>query len=288
MRKTLIDEFRTIWREPLVHFLVIGALLFLAYELNRSPEQDAQKRILVSASQVLQLRVRFERTWMRSPSDAEMAGLVDSFVRDEVYFREALAMGLDKSDPLIRRRMRQKLEFLLEDLSAEIDPEDAELTAFLQAHADKFRTEPRVSFRQVYLNPEAHHDLAAAAGRMLPRLQAGGDPETLGDATLLADSFTLAPQNVIARSFGNTFAEEIVSMAPGGWEGPIYSGLGAHLVLVSERMAGRLPELAEVRIEVTRVYLGQRRQALMDCAYKILLAVYEVVVVSAPSGDVGK
>lgn len=286
MNMVLIRRIRTFWREPLVHFLVIGALLFLVYELKRPPDQENQKRIVVTAGQVDQLRNRFERTWLRPPSDIEMTGLIDSLVRDEVYFREALAMGLDESDPIMRRRMRQKLEFLLEDLSAEMEPDDTKLTTFLHANADKFRTEPKVSFRHVYLNPDGGQDLKTAAGPILARLRAGEAPETVGDTTLLEDSFTQAPQHLIASSFGSAFAKKIVRMTPGQWAGPINSGLGAHLVLVTERFEGRLPELEEVRAEVEREYMAQYRRELKERIYQQLRGSYNVVVeTTAPKND---
>ena len=264
-------------REPLVHFLGLGAALFLAFGLTQERGGKAPNRILVDASQVAQLAAQFSRTWLRPPTQEELTGLIESHVRDEVYYREALAMGLDQSDPVIRRRMRQKLEFILEDLTAE-EPADEVLTAFLQQHPDRFQVEPRVSFRQLYLNPERRRDLDGDAEKMLQRLHAGAAPESVGDPTLVQYEYILATQSEIARSFGETFALDVVELAPGAWTGPIHSGLGAHLVLVTERKDGRLPELAEVRSQVEREYLAQRRQALKDMAYQKLRAAYEVII----------
>ena len=127
-------DMRKLWREPLVHFLVIGAGLFLAFGLTRDERDDATNRIVVDAAQVEQLAAQFRRTWLRPPTEQELAGLIESHVRDEVYYREALVMGLDQNDPQVRRRMRLKLEFLLEDLSAEEPPDDETLHAYLQRH----------------------------------------------------------------------------------------------------------------------------------------------------------
>ena len=266
------------WREPLVHFLVIGAGLFLAFDLTQDKRPDAASRILVDPSQVEQLTAQFKRTWLRPPTETEVARLVESYVRDEVYYREALAMGLDQNDPQVRRRMRLKLEFLLEDLTAAEPPGDEVLGAYLQQHPDRFRIEPRLTLRQVYLNPDERGNLAADAEQILAELRAGAAPDTLGDRTMLPDEQTAVSTSQIARTFGKTFAQEAIALEPGAWSGPLHSGLGAHLVLVSGRKEGRLPVLAEVRAEVEREYLAQRRQQLKDLAYRKLREGYEVII----------
>ncbi|MGD8702370.1 MAG: hypothetical protein PVH26_08020, partial [Desulfosarcina sp.] len=158
------------WKEPLAHFLVIGAGLFLLFGVTRGPTPDSPRRIVVDAGQVAQLTAQFQRTWMRPPTDAELAGLIDNHVRNEVFYREALAMGLDQDDPLIRRRMRQKMEFILEDLSAASEPDEQALRLFLNENADRFRLEPQVAFHQVYLNPDKHGRLEARAAQVLEDL----------------------------------------------------------------------------------------------------------------------
>ena len=267
-----------LWREPLVHFLLIGALLFLAFDLTHDERPDAANRILVEPSQVEQLAAQFKRTWLRPPTEAELAGLIESYVRDEVYYREALAMGLDQNDPQVRRRMRLKLEFLLEDLTAAEPPDDEVLSAYLQQHPDRFRIEPTLTVRQVYLNPDRRPHLEGDAERILADLRAGAAPDTFGDRSMLPDEQTAVSATEIARTFGKTFAQEVVALEPGTWSGPLYSGLGAHLVLVTDRRAGRLPALAEVRAEVEREYLAQRRQQLKDLAYRKLREGYEVII----------
>ena len=271
-------EMKNIWREPLVHFLMIGAGLFLAFDLTRDGGDDVRNRIVVSASQVEQLAVQFKRTWLRPPTQKEVAGLIETHVRDEVYYREALAMGLDQDDPQVRRRMRLKLEFILEDLTAAEPPGDEVLSAYLQQHADRFLIEPQVSFKQIFLSLDRRQNPAADAGQLLAELRAGAPPETLGDPTMLSYGHTAVFQREVARTFGGTFAKEVIALEPGAWTGPVYSGLGAHLVLVTERREGRLPELAEVRAEVEREYLAERRQELKDLAYQKLREGYEVII----------
>ena len=216
------------WREPLVHFLLIGAGLFLAFGFTRDASEDAPNRILVNASQIQQLSAQFARTWLRPPTEAELAGLIESYVRDEVFYREALAMGLDQDDPQVRRRMRLKLEFLLEDLTAAEPPNDEVLDAYLQQHPDRFRVEPTLTFRQVYLDPDRRPELENDAERILGELRAGAAPGILGDRTMLPDEQAGVSQSEIARTFGKTFAEKVTALEPGAWSGPLYSGLGAH------------------------------------------------------------
>jgi hypothetical protein len=279
-----MQRIRKLLREPLVHFLLIGAVLFLVFGLTRPGGANASNRIVVNASEVEQLGAQFTRTWMRPPTDGELAGLVREYVRDEVYYREALAMGLDRDDPIIRRRLRQKLEFILEDLTAEQAPGDAVLEAFLQAHPDRFRMEPRISFQQVYLNPDRHSDPVADARQMLARLNGGASPDSVGDPSMLQYDYEQATTSDIARSFGDKFAQDVSRLQPGGWTGPVYSGLGAHLVRVTGRQDERLPQLDEVRDKVEREWMAQRRQELKDTTYNRLLENYQVVIEPRPDG----
>ena len=280
-----MDKFRRLLREPLLHFLLVGALLFLVFGLRQDPVSGSANRIVVDAGQVEQLVGQFQRTWMRPPTQRELEGLIESLVRDEVYYREALALGLDKDDPIMRRRMRQKLEFIFEDLTAET-PTDQQLSAYLEEHAEYFRIEPRVSFQQLYLNPDRRTDTAGDAQRLLASLESGADPAASGDPSLLPFEMTLASTSEIARSFGQDFAAELGRIPPGSWQGPVFSGLGAHVVRVTGREEGRLPELSEVRPVVEREWLARRRQELKDLSYSRLREGYEVIV-DLPDGEAG-
>jgi hypothetical protein len=273
-----MSSFKALSREPLVHFLLIGAMLFTAFELRREEGSASQNRILVDTGQVEQLAARFKRTRLRAPTDIELAALIEGHVREEVYYRQALAMGLDQNDPVMRQRMRQKLEFLLEDLAAAAVPGDEQLTRFMQSHPDRFRKEPRLSFAQVYLNPDKHQDLAADAMKVLARLRDGAPPETEGDRSLVEQQYTLATRHDITRIFGDSFAQQLVVLEPGGWTGPIYSGYGGHLVKVSAKQAGRFPDLAEIRDQVERDYMVERRQELKDITYRKLREGYEIII----------
>lgn len=280
-----MNYLKVILKEPLVHFLLIGAGLFLIYSFSNGPADDNAKHIVVSSGQVDQMVSRFTQTWMRPPLDEEYDGLIENYVRDEIFYREAVAMGLDRNDPTIKQRLRMKLEFLLEDLSSVSEVSDQELTEFLKDHPDKFMEEPRVSFRQVYLDPQKHRDPVAAAEALLRRLQNGTDPLQAGDTTLLDDELQLAARSHIARIFGESFAEQISSLKPGGWTGPFASQFGVHLVKVTQHEEARLPELAEIRDQVERDYLVLRRQEMQDDTYKRLRADYQVVIEAPDPAD---
>ena len=268
---------KQLWREPLVHFLLIGFALFLFYGLTNEQGSEAPNRIVVNSGQVEQLAVNFKRTWMRPATEDELTALVENHVREEVFYREALAMGLDQNDPLVRRRMRMKLEFILEDLSSQ-NVTDEVLTAFLEKHPDKFRSEAQLSFQQVYLNPDKRKDLDSDAKKLLARLNSGTSSESVGDPTLVPFDYNLATQSEIARSFGERFAEDVIKLQPADWMGPIYSAYGGHLLKVSERIEASLPELADIRALVEREYLVQKRKEQKDLAYQTLREGYEVTI----------
>ena len=265
-------------REPLLHFLLIGGGLFLLFNVMNGETMERPNRIVVSQGQVELLAANFARTWERPPSDEEMQMLIDSYLRDEVYYREALALGLDKDDSVIRRRLRQKLGFILEDTAALLDPDDKELTGYMHAHAEQFRVQPQVSFRQIYLSMDTRNDIDADAREILARLQAGEDPQQLGDQIMLADAYTLASPADIKRHFGEGFAHQLLTVTPGEWTGPLTSGFGGHLVLITEIKPGRMPELAEVKEGVKREWLLARTEKLKQDTFRKLLENYEVVM----------
>jgi hypothetical protein len=203
-------------------------------------------------------------------------------VREEIAVREAMAAGFDRDDTVIRRRLRQKLEFLVEDAAAAAPPTDDELQAWLAAHAEAFRIEPQVAFRQIHFSRERRGASAQADARaVLARLgKAGADAriENLGDSTLLPQEVELSERRDVARAFGDGFAGSIEEIEPGAWSGPIESGYGLHLVFVRERIDGSPPNLAAVRPVVEREVMADRRKRQLAAMYERLLTKYSVVV----------
>lgn len=262
-----------------MHFLLLGALLFVLYGWLNRQGFAAPDEILVSQQQVAGLVMQFERVWQRQPSAAEKQALIDSWVRDEVYYREALAMGLERDDPVVRRRMSQKIQFIL-DSGTPAAPTDAELQQWLDDHADKYRLEPTYALQQVYFDParrgeKTGSDLAAAL-----RALEGGRAVT-GDSTMLPDRLDGSATDV-ARAFGAQFESALRTMPVGSWQGPVESGFGLHLVRLEKREDGRVAQLADVRDAIERDLLHARAQAANDAYYESLRAKYAVRVEDEP------
>jgi hypothetical protein len=276
------SRLRTLLREPLVHFLLIGAALFLFFSWTGGSGGPDSSRIVIGPGQVQHLVTGFSRTWRRPPTQAELKGLLDDYVREEIATREARTMGLDKGDTVIRRRLRQKLEFLVEDAAEAVPPTEAELREWLETHPETYQQEPQVAFRQVFLSPDRRgHRIESDAAALLETLEAAGpgaDVESLGDSIMLPSDFELAPLTMASRTFGNDFAANLADLEPGRWTGPIRSGYGLHLVYVRERIEGRNPELADVRDAVARDLLTTRRKDQLESMYEQLLERYDVVI----------
>jgi len=274
---------KTLVKEPLLHFLLLGAALFVAYGLISKPGSNgAPGTIVVTQGQIEHLTVGFANTWRRPPTDAELKGLIDDWVREEIATREAMALGLDKDDIVIRRRLRQKLEFVSDDITAQAEPTDADLNAYLHARAESFRVEPAFSFSQVYLDPAKHGaSLGRDTAQLLARLKQAGataDTSALGDSFLLEHTFQSASAGEVAKQFGQEFATQLGRLAPGEWQGPIESGYGVHLVLVRQRTEGRLPELAQARDAVLREWTNARRLEANETFYEELSERYIVII----------
>jgi parvulin-like peptidyl-prolyl isomerase len=224
----------------------------------------------------------FVGVWQRPPTEAELKGLVDEHVKEEIAVREAAAMGLDQDDTVIRRRLRQKMEFLVEEAAEQAPPTDAELQAWLAAHPEAFPGETRLALRQVYVDSTRRGTAARAAAReLLARLQAAGagaKTDALGDRSMLPDELPLGPLSEVTRAFGSDFAASVAAVDPGEWVGPLESPYGLHLVFVTERQAAARPALEEVRPLVERELLAERRRTQLDALYQRLLAKYTVSI----------
>lgn len=274
-------------REPLVQFMTIGLVLYLIFAW-RGETGSNSNNIVITQGQVDALAAGFVGVWQRPPNEQELKSLVDDFVREEIATREAMRTGLDRDDVIIRRRLRQKVEFLTEDISNSSPPTDAELQAYLNQHPDKFRAEPEVAFRQVFLNPTRRHAATAHDAKiLLARLSTTGaavDIKTLGDPLMLPSAMPLSARSEVAHLFGNGFADEVMKLTPGWWAGPIESAYGLHLVFPSDRMEGRLPSLAQIRPMVEREVLSERQTRELDAMYDQLLKRYHVTMETRGSG----
>ena len=273
-------------REPLLHFLVIGAALFALYRFVAG-EEDGPREIVVTEAQVEALAQNFARTWMRPPTADEVRGLVDDYVREEIYYREAIAIGLDRDDTVIRRRLRQKMEFVSDDIAAAREPTDAELEAYLRSNSGKFVDPPLLSFRQVLFSTDRRGESAQQdAGRALEALRSGDRPGRVpeGDPSLLPPEMTKVTPRDVANVFGEGFTADIEDAPIDQWIGPVESPFGVHLVRLSARQAGRLPPLAEIRTVVLREWQATQQDQANEAFYEELRRKYDVRV----EGELGE
>jgi hypothetical protein len=272
-------------RDPLVHFLLGGALLFALYA-QVGQGRERRDRVVAGEAEVERLATTFARTWMRPPTRAELDGLVDDFVTEEILYREALELGLDRNDLVIRRRLRQKMEFLAQDLT---DPsaDDAQLGTYLAENEERFLEPERWSFRQVYVDRERDGEARVAA--LLDRLRENPDAaESAGDPTLLPRQLESASAREIDGTFGAGFAAALAGAELEAWLGPYPSAYGLHLVQIREHVPGRLPSLDEIRPIVEREWSTEQRRELNERFERGLRERYEIevrmpAVASAPT-----
>lgn len=273
---------RRLVREPLVHFVLLGAALFAAFSWRSGHSSADTKSIVVTQGRIEHLANTFVLTYQRSPTEQEMESLIQDSVREEVYAREAVTLGLDRDDLIIRRRLRQKLEFVSEDLAAQAEPSDEQLQAYLKAHPTAFASDPRFTFRQVYLNPKRRgktlqHDEDGLLAR-LKQADAKANLAALGDPIMLENNFPNVSTRDVRIAFGEKFAAALGSLAPGQWQGPVESGYGVHFVFLAERTEERLPPLDEVREAVRREFANAQRREASEKFYQALLRQYSVTI----------
>ncbi len=267
-------------REPLVQFIAIALVLFGANRLidGGEPERSGES-ITISEGRVQQIADRYRLLAGRLPSRSELQMLVSDFVDEEVAYREAVTLGLDVDDTIVRRRLRQKLEFLLEDGAAIEEPADAQLSAWLDQHAAQYRMPERVAFRQIMASNDAHSTRARAnAQAILEELRSGVDPTQLGDASMLPSAMPLTTQQGVARLFGEAFAAAVFAHANAGWFGPVASPLGAHAVLILSREPARDPALEEIRSKLRSDWIEARRRTKREALQARLRESYEIEV----------
>ena len=272
--------------EPLLQFTVLGGALFLAWPLIADKVAPPQNRIVITAQQVQRATDYFYQTHLRLPDPDELQPLIEDEIQTEVEFRQGLALGLDRDDEIIRRRIKQKLEFMTEDVIDQAKPTDAVLQAYLDDHRDQFGAGPSVVFSQIYLDPSRHGDhLAADAAKLLARLNAGDGRLDYGvdsDTLPVPNDFEATALPDVTAMFGTDFAAALPKQPVGHWSGPIRSGYGIHLVLVRTVEPGKPPELAEVRDKVLREYQAERRVEANLEAYQKMRAKYAISVQLPP------
>lgn len=276
-------------REPLVHFLLLGTLLFGVYSVlpTGSAAVRPGKEIRLTQDELVQLALLFQAQWRRDPTPDEFGRLVETRVQSEILYREALALGLDKDDEMVRRRMAQKMQFLAEDVAAAREPTSAELRAWYERNPAPFAQPPRLSFRHLYFaadrrGPRANDDARNALSQL-----AGQPVDTravAADSFMFQEYYRDRPTAFLGREFGPQFAVAIAKLAPGSWQGPIESGFGWHLVFVDTVIPGHVPPFEEVEQDVRTAWLTEQKSRAWDKAYKDMRAKYVVLLPAPPKG----
>ena len=262
-------------REPLLHFLLIGIAVFALYQAGSPLEPASAQRVIeVTPAQVERLAGQFEAVWRRRPSEAELTGLVEDFVREEVYYREALALGLDRDDTVIRRRLRQKMEFLSDAGAGAMAPDEGDLRAHFADHVDRFTPAARVTFRQVFLGDADAAPVLGGAGRR----GRSGDARARHSA---AAGDGGGHRDIGGRVFGDGFFAAVSALAPGAWRGPVVSAFGPHLVQLVELDPAAPPSFETVRSEVEEDWRRQYAEDVREAQYRALRERYEVVLPTA-------
>ncbi len=272
---------KVLWKflkDPLVHFIVLGGLLFAGFRIAKGSLNGED--IIVSRGQVEQLRLGFTRSWLRPPTDLELKALVEDHIREEVFVREALELKLGENDVIVRRRLRQKLEFILEDAETISEPSEANLLRFYEEQHKISEDETAISFIQIYFDINKHNSqLDTTMASALKELRAGTlSPDNLGDPLLIGDHFELVASSEIRKQWGDAFAKELLKAALGQWQGPIESPYGKHLVFVEERKKNLKPNFTEIKEQVRKDYFERERLAAQKRRYESLRSRYRVVI----------
>ena len=271
-------------REPLVHFMFIGAVIYLLYGVFAEPVPEADdKTIVVTAGEVEWMQTAWQKRWNRPPTVAEFDGLMQQYIRETVLYREALTMGLNRHDQVIRRRLAQKLEFLARDLVALIPPTDEELQTYFDEHQDRYQEPVLYTFTQVFIDPDKRgdatlDDAAVIKTSLITKGDAIDDPGALGDDFMLQNYYPEKDPVEIQKLFGSGFTESLVELSPGQWHGPVLSGYGVHLVYISSVNEPPPPDFATVRERVVQDWTTDKGEELNEKFYASLREQYTVVI----------
>jgi len=279
------------FREPLVHFLIIGAALFVVYGLwGQQDAEDQGRTIDISAGEINWLNDVWEKRWYRPPTEEERAGVINQYLREMVLYREALAMGLDKGDSVIRRMLGQKLEFLSQDLITPQPPTEDELKIYFKKHIDRYQKPDLVTMDQVFIDPDLRGDKTLADAEAIKKqLQAlkefPRDTKSYGDSFMLQNYYPERTEAELSKLFGRGFARSVFELAPEQWQGPVLSGYGTHLVYVHDHQRADPPTFAEAEEQVRQEWEHDKRKELNEQFVASVIARYDIKIEGVSIAD---
>jgi hypothetical protein len=283
------NKLTRLFKEPLLQFLIIGAAIYGAYVLFAAPEDDYRDTVvLVDANRIDAVISEWESRWNRPPTRQEIEGLIQAYIKEDVLYRQAVAMGLNEDDPITRRRMAQKLEFLTSDLARLQQPTDGELEQFFEQNQESYRDPNLISFTQIFIDPDARGDATLDdAAEILAQLMAAGEPTEktmqLGDRFMLQNYFASATELDVRRQLGSGFSEQVMKLEPGRWHGPVLSGYGVHLVYVFDFTEAPPAEFEVVQARVLEDWHTQKREEFNEQFLESLKSRYEIIVEELPA-----
>jgi peptidyl-prolyl cis-trans isomerase C len=277
-------------REPVVQFLLIGACIYGLYAGYGTPPDDAAAdTIIVDEARIEAFAAQWTKRWNRQPTGQELDGVIDAFVREDILYRQAVAMGLDQDDPITRRRMAQKLEFLTSDIALYKQPSADDLAEYFEKHETRYRDEDLISFRHVFFDPDLRDDsIFEDVGAGLSQLQAADDPDTaaagVGDRFLSQSAFQQATALEIRRQLGSGFTEALMKLEPGIWQGPVLSGYGMHLVYIHALRHAPPARFEDVEERVLEDWQTEQQDRFNEEFYQSLKSRYEIDIADRPPG----
>ena len=279
-----------IWKAPLIHFFVLGLVVFGLHSVFEPKPEIADDPFLVevTSADIEWFRTMWRKRMGREPTVEELRDQVNQLIREQVLSREAVSMGLDEDDIVVRRRLAQKVDFLFKDLSDFTEPSDDELKAYFQENRSTYEIPGRVTFTHIYFNTDkrgedkAAHEIRQLVERLNSNEDIPSDPSILGDPFLLGSSYSNKTLSNIRGQFGLRFAEVVGEQKPYTWQGPIPSGYGLHAVYVQERADAKLPNFGDMRKQLKADWMAERQREIARKAYEKLRKRYQVLLEGMP------
>ena len=265
---------KRILQEPLLHFLVVGALLFFYLS---STDTETKPQVTISQGKIKQLTAQFTKTRQRTPSDDELKALIKNQIREDLAFEHGIKMGLVENDSIIKRRIQQKIEFMLNDSIASLEPSRKDLEAYLTSHKERYTIAPIYSFKHIYINPQKHDDIDTFIEE-LQNQDLNKNYKNLGDSIILEGRYTHISTAQIARLFGSKFANSLDTISLNRWQGTIESGYGMHLVFIENKIPKHLAKLEEVEAQLRRDFRVDAQKKALNAFYDELKKEYIVNV----------
>ncbi|MHC4552838.1 MAG: peptidyl-prolyl cis-trans isomerase [Planctomycetota bacterium] len=280
---------KKLFKEPLVYYFVLGLVVFGLHSFLNSEsrgQEDTALTVEVTSADIEWIRSAWQARMKRQPTQQELEGLIDSFIRDQILYREAMAMDLDERDLVIQKRLVQKLTYVFEDIAETVEPTEEELQKYMQQNREKYRVPGTVTFTQVYFNPQKRDNPARDAAAVLAQLRSTDgsleDAFSQSDTIMIETAFDKKYAEDVARVFGHTFAGELFSIEDKGWQGPIQSSYGLHLVYISDRVESSLPAFDVVREDVKDDFVYNHKNNVVDGAYNAVKSRYTILVEGLP------